>query len=534
MTGIRYDVAVVGLGPVGSVAALLLAEKGLSVLAVDEATGPYDKPRAIGLDQEALRILQETGVADDLAPSLGAYRPSEYRSASGELLRRIIPAPQPYPLAWPPYSTFVQPELERLLRTRLAERPELRIELGTRFCGLLQDDRKVTLSFAQRDRSFEESARFVVGCDGAWSPVREAVNLKLEDLNFDEPWLVVDVLVNDSAQLPESIIQYCDPARPCTFVPGPANLRRWEIMLLPGEDPGQMAEEQMVWNLLGKWLTPDQGQIWRKATYRFHALVARQWRCGRVFIAGDAAHQTPPFMAQGLNQGLRDAGNLAWKIAEVLRGNADAQLLETYDQERRPNSKTVITLTKELGRVICERDPDAAAVRDARMIEEVRTGRGEIVRQSLLPPLTEGLLLREQSGNLAPGAGTVFPQPWIDANGHSRRMDDVLGSEFLMVLPSGMKVSERLRSEAGALNVRLAVVDAKEDLDGVLALREQDAVLSSWMHQHGARIALVRPDHVAFGTGKFEEDASRLLNALRRQLRGQSPSDFESSRASVE
>ena len=514
----HYDVAVVGLGPVGSVAALLLAQDGLTVFAADAASTPYDKPRAIGLDQDSLRILQGIGIADDLAPGLGAYRQSEYRSGSGELLRRIVPPPEPYPLAWPPYSTFIQPDLERLMRRKLASQERLTVALGANCFVIGQEDDCAILSFDRGDERFDVTAKFVVACDGASSFVRESMGLELEDLEFDEPWLVVDVLVNNQAELPESIVQYCDPARPCTFVPGPGALRRWEIMLLPGEDPASMVDDAMVWRLLSRWLTPDQGQLWRTATYRFHALVARQWRSGRIFLAGDAAHQTPPFMAQGLNLGFRDVANLSWKLTEVAARDANPSILDSYERERRPNAKAVITVAKDLGRLICERDLVVAAARDERMKAEVQSCRDDIVRQSLLPPLDDGMLMRDPSGALMPGAGQVFPQAWVEDEGKFRRMDDVVGARFLMIMLPGTAIGDELTAKLAPLGVTLVTTGDQTPIGRAIPIRERDRVIQSWMEEFQVCVALVRPDHIVFGTSRSRNGATDLLCALEAQL----------------
>jgi 3-(3-hydroxy-phenyl)propionate hydroxylase len=515
-----YDVVVVGLGPVGAAAAQLVAREGLTVLAVDPLRQPYDKPRAIGIDHEALRLLQKLGITDELSLYMGPYRTSEYRSAAGQVLRRIVPQPEPHPLSWPPYSTFIQPELERLLRKNFDRWPNLDVALGSRLLIVEQDPNWAHVTVEDIDTGMKRlvTCRYVVGCDGAWSPVREAIGLQLEDLKFDEPWLVVDVLVNETADLPDAIIQYCDPVRPCTYVRGPSNLRRWEIMLLPDENPSDMIEEKVIWSLLARWMTPDQGRIWRAAAYRFHALVATQWQQGRVFIAGDAAHQTPPFMAQGLNQGFRDVANLCWKIGEVLKHGADPALLKTYDEERRPNARAVIELTKTLGQVICERDPSAAADRDKRLLDEMQAGRGEIVRQDLLPPLVGGLLLEEATGGHAPGTGTVFPQPWVTTPEGQSRMDDVIDARFLLVTDAGCSPTASDRLLADRLGVTLAQI-GEDPSDGILTLTDKSGLIESWMSRNGVTAVLVRPDHVVFGSARASSSVSKLLTALEHALR---------------
>jgi 3-(3-hydroxy-phenyl)propionate hydroxylase len=230
------------------------------------------------------------------------------------LLRRFDTLPEPYPLAWPPNIVFVQPELERALRERLANHPSIDLRLGHKGVAILAHGNEMHLSVLDvAGERYDITARYVLACDGAASFLREASGMTLEDLQFDEPWLVVDVLLNADVSLPEVNIQCCDPARPSTYVRGPGRLRRWEIMLLPGEDPSQMVREEVLWGLLERWLAPAQATIWRAACYRFHALVAQRWRQHNLFLLGDAAHQMPPFIAQGMSQGIRDAANIVWK-----------------------------------------------------------------------------------------------------------------------------------------------------------------------------------------------------------------------------
>ncbi len=516
----QYDVAVIGLGPVGAIAANLLAREGLSVVAVDLSTQPYDKPRAVGLDHESLLVLQQIGVAELLEPFMSSYRASEYHSATGEVLRRIIPQPEPNPLSWPTYVTFLQPELERLLRSSFNQWPNLRTEFGVRCTDLIADGhgQKVQLQSVNTEEQRLIECRYVLACDGASSPIRGMLGIDLEDLAFDEPWLVVDVHVADDVALPLTNVQYCDPRRPCTYVFGPGTLRRWEIMLLPGEDPAEMAQPHMLWSLLSRWLTPSQGRIWRAATYRFHALVADCWHKDDIFLAGDAAHQTPPFMAQGLNQGIRDVANLCWKIADVVQHRATPDLLASYEVERRPNARTVIELTKKLGRIICERDPVVVAERDRHMLNEMETGTGVVVRQDLLPALTDGFLLRDEQGELVPAAGTVFPQPWLKTPTGLVRMDDVVRGRYLLVSRATCPNETAVVQLAQELAVTLIDLAPSVENGAHMLIDEADSVLSDWFAKHNVDVALVRPDHITFGTGRGEGSAYSLLHSLKEYL----------------
>ena len=389
-----YQVVVVGFGPTGAVATSLLGKRGIRTLAIDRLRAVYDKPRAIAMDHEILRLLDNLGIADRILPHVAPFPASQHFGAAGQLIRRIDMVPEPYPLGYTPTMVFTQPPVEAVLRENAASYASVKVELGTEFVGLAQSDTGVRLELLGDDGGRRSvTADYVIACDGASSEVREQVGIALEDLVFDEPWLVVDVLVNEEAlgKLPQTAAQYCDPARPTTFIIGPRNHRRWEIMLLPGEDPQEAQEPERVWQLLSQWLTPDEATLWRAASYRFHALVASEWRRGRVFLAGDAAHQQPPFIGQGMCQGLRDSANLVWKLDHVLHGQSGEALLDSYGEERGDHVRELTTRIKAIGQVICERDPQAARERDLRILAE---GGGEartITRQEIVPPLRKGL-----------------------------------------------------------------------------------------------------------------------------------------------
>jgi 3-(3-hydroxy-phenyl)propionate hydroxylase len=515
----RCDVAVVGLGPVGAVAANLLALSGINAIALDAQPEIWSTPRAIGMDHEVMRILQSIGIADTMAAHMEAYRPSEYRAADGQLLRRFDTLPEPYPLAWPPNIVFVQPELERALRGRLADHPASDVRLGHEVVAMLASREGMHLSVLDvAGERYDITARYVLACDGATSFLREASGLTLEDLQFDEPWLVVDVLLNADVSLPEVNIQFCDPARPSTYVRGPGRLRRWEIMLLPGEDPSRMVREEVLWGLLARWLLPTQATIWRAACYRFHALVAHCWRQHNLFLLGDAAHQTPPFIAQGMSQGIRDAANIAWKLAAVIDGRAGAAILDRYEIERRPNVRSVIETTKRLGELICERDPARAALRDRRMLEEMATGAGRLIRQSLLPPLTDGVLYRNAQDHLSPGAGEPAPQPWLRSAGVERRADEVTGVGFRLFLRHSQLRDAALQHCAERLGLAVFALTPTEDQADDVALFEVHGILAQWLDVRGVSAVLVRPDHIVFGSAAGTDAGNLLAQALERAL----------------
>ena len=513
-----YDVAIVGYGPVGAVFANLLARYGLRIAVVERAADIYDKPRAITLDHEALRVFQAVGLAEFMESAIAPHNGSHYLGVDGELIKMFDPMPPPYPLGWLPNATFVQPDAEKALRDKFTEYGNADVFLSTTGVSLAQDD--TTASLHVRPESgddFTLTARYVVGCDGANSFVRKHLGIGLEDLAFDEWWMVVDTLTSEPGKRPARSYQYCWPSRPGTFVPGPGKLRRWEIKLLPGEDPELAGAPDNVLRLLKGFTDTSDLTIWRSAVYRFHALLGDSWRARRVFLMGDAVHQTPPFLGQGLCAGIRDASNLAWKLALVLRGNAGDALLDSYEVERKPHVRSVVASAKEFGKIIGELDPVAAAARDQRLRAELESGKAETIRQKFIPDLASGLIASRNKL-----AGRLFVQPRVRAvDGSERRLDDLLKPEFAVVTATHEAMS--WMSEAslscwqrlGGERVVIAEAGKSTMRDGIATLVETDGVFSNWMRENRVNAVIVRPDRYVFaGAGNAEELKTSMENLI--------------------
>lgn len=498
-----YDVAIVGFGPTGAIAAGLLGAAGVKTLVCDRLGDVYDKPRAIALDHEIIRLFQSMGVAKAIKPYTEPFTDSVYYGVDGQVIKRMSTVAPPYPLAHTPSIVFTQPPAERILRAHASSFDCVTVSLGSTLTALEQDDEGARLAFVDADgKGSNASARYVIACDGASSTVRSLAGIGLEDLSFDEPWLVVDVLVNDEglARLPTTSVQYCNPERPATYLICPGNHRRWEISINPGEDPQEVATPEGTWRLLAPWLTPGQGTLWRQASYRFHALVAAQWRKGRVFVAGDAAHQQPPFLGQGMCQGARDAANLCWKLIAVLQGQASSALLDTYGAERKAHVTDLTTRIKALGQIICERDVAKARARDAQLLAECGGVVQPTPRQDVQPALRAGLVSREAHA----ARGTLFPQPWLAGSGGAPvRMDDAIGCGWRLVLaataPAGMAATARALPWLTTVQIDVA------------GFAETEGVLAAWFARQGVQAALVRPDHYVYGVAS-------TADALQAQL----------------
>ena len=496
-------------------AAALLGQAGLKTLVIDKSTEVYTIPRAIAVDHEIMRVFQNLGVVDAILPHVAPFTASEHFGAQGQLIRRIDMVQPPYPLGYVPSMVFTQPPVEAALRAHVALYPNVEIALGTSFRSLDQRDGGITLTLQDAGgQARVVQARYVIGCDGASSDVRRQLGIALEDLIFDEPWVVVDILANEAglAKLPATSAQYCDPARPTTYIIGPGNHRRWEIMLNPDEDPLLMQTESAVWGLLARWITPADGRLWRATSYRFHALVARDWRVGNAFIAGDAAHQQPPFIGQGMCQGIRDVANLCWKLAEIMAGRAGPALLDSYAVERGQHVRTLTARIKAIGHMICERDAAAAAARDAKLLADNGGTPPSVTRQDIVPPLEAGLLAQQRH----PARGTLFPQPWVRGEDGRQRLDAVIGTGWRLVT-DGRRPGV-FETDGAITHVSVAAdgdTPASPRAGPGTTVVELENILGGWFDRHACYAALVRPDHYVYGVAASPDDVADLLGQWR-------------------
>lgn len=349
MATVSVDVVIIGGGPVGCLLAVLLNDMGVTNAVVERDTEPYGLPRAIVMDDEIQRVFHDHGMGAWLGANTSRLERADFVGPDGEV---VIGTDLP-PVALqgvPPVLCHYQPELDTMLRARC-------VAGGTRALWGhtvtdLEDRGGSCLTTLDTGEVIE--SRWVVGCDGASSWTRRHLGIALEDLRFDQEWLVVDIAMKEgtAVELPLGVRQYCRPERPCTYVKGHGPYRRWEFQVQPTENSAQLNTPQGLWGLLAEWVTPGDADLVRSAVYRFHAVVAPEMQKGNVFLAGDSAHQTPPFAGQGLNSGMRDAVNLAWKMSYVVRGLAGESLLSTYTPERAPHVRSVIEHAVDMGRLI--------------------------------------------------------------------------------------------------------------------------------------------------------------------------------------
>ncbi|HSS61451.1 MAG TPA: bifunctional 3-(3-hydroxy-phenyl)propionate/3-hydroxycinnamic acid hydroxylase [Candidatus Limnocylindrales bacterium] len=517
------DVAIVGYGPVGQTLATLLGRAGHRVAVFERFKEIYRLPRAVHLDHEIMRLLQSIGLAEVLAEEMIPVRDYQWYGADGELLLRF-PLPVPARSGWDASYMFFQPELEAALDRAGCAQPGVTVERGWVAEKVVDLETAVELTLhrvaepepgrlAQTGDTRTVRASWVVGADGANSFVREASGITRRDLGFQERWLVVDAEPNDMEAFTHLPVagQWCDPGRPMTQVQSGPRHRRWEFMLLPDEQASDFEDPERVWSLLEPWYKPQDGPLTRSAVYEFRSMLADQMRKGRALLVGDAAHLTPPFLGQGMCSGVRDAVNLAWKLDLVLRGLATDQLLETVDEERQPQNEAVIRLAVELGKVLCQLDPQAAAERDAMLRQAGPPPPLE------LAPLTGGALHRPVTVGGDPLAGTLSVQGLVARAGREGRFDDVVGGGFQLIVAGG-DPGEQLSAADRALIDTLDMTVASLQANAPCGVRDVDGRLTAWLQEHEVHAVLVRPDFYVFGSAPAAEDLPALLDDLRSQL----------------
>ena len=440
----QEPVIVVGAGPAGCTAALLLADYGIPVTLLERYTQPHPLPRAVHLDNEVARTLDRIGVSEGF---LARSRPGSglrLLDADHRVMAEFHREHQASEHGFPQANMFHQPDLEELMLARVEAHPLIDFRRGAEVTGLDDDDApgpltaapvRVHARIAEDPQTF--TGRVVLGCDGANSIIRELAGITMEDLGFTERWLVVDIQVEDGLNTWDGVEQICDPARAATFMQVTGDRYRWEFRLLDGEDETSLITPAALGQLLQPWTGRSDLaglKVIRSASYTFRARLASRFQTGRVFLLGDAAHLTPPFIGQGLAAGLRDADNLAWKLAHVLTGRAGAGLLASYETERRPHARALVQKAVRVGWVMTGGQDRAAAVRRIALAAAVRSDRiCEFMGSTATPRLKAGALQQPPRRLLPSGippalrVGGLIPNPLVSAgDAQPVRLDTIL------------------------------------------------------------------------------------------------------------
>lgn len=519
----HVDVLIVGMGPAGAALAQLLNRHGTPTLVIDQAKEIFVAPRAIALDNEALRVLQMCGLEDDAFDKVAIPEVRMHSPLFGQYSRAVTAGAID---GHPRLVTFFQPQLEQVLRERVKDSRHVTVALGVTLISLKQGADEVQAELKGEDGlTHVVHAKYVVGADGANSLVRRLLGQDFKGKTYAEDWLVVD-----AKQVPTPIdhVEFlCDPRRPTPHMVAPGGRQRWEFKLNPGETREQMEHPDNVKRLLEPWSKGQALEVERVAVYRFHARVADNFKVGRVLLVGDAAHITPPFVGQGLVAGLRDVANLAWKLAWVCQGLAQPALLDSYEQERRPHAKAMIDLAKQMGQLVMPSNHAAAFFVHGLMRLATQIPRLKRLFEDLeIKPLNRfktGCFVQPGKGARL-RRGQQMPQVWLRprAGGEVLLSDDALGTGLAMVGFGVDPCAALSADEAQAWTKgggRFVQIDPRghmactstqsrwEDLTGGLM---PSVAPVGWM-------AIVRPDKVVMHDGPAAQ-ASALLKEARGLL----------------
>ncbi|MBW0014498.1 bifunctional 3-(3-hydroxy-phenyl)propionate/3-hydroxycinnamic acid hydroxylase [Mycobacterium sp.] len=501
MTDIPHfvPVVIVGAGPVGVTTATILAQYGVDCLLLDRWANVYPQPRAVHIDDEVRRIIARLGIDDQFAaisrPARGLQLRDPNMNVLSQFRREELETANGYPQA----NMFDQPELEALLRSNLKHYPHAVFRGDSEVTDIVQlNANRVRVTYADRETGtgHRVETSYLLGCDGANSLVRSAIGATMGDMGFEQRWLVVDVTTDAELNQWDGVHQVCDPHRAGTFMRVGPSRYRWEFRLLADETVDDFGTIATLYSLIRPWVqgvSPECMELVRVAEYTFRAKVADHWRRDNVFLLGDAAHLTPPFIGQGLCAGLRDAMNLGWKLAAVVNGWLPESVLDSYEDERKPHATYMIRFALAMGLTMTAGGEVGNHLR--RMLVprlHLIPGVRDKVTDSKTPALRRSALVLKR-GRRRGLAGRLCPNPVL---AEGKRFDEVVGTRFAVVTSGSLSTQQR-----DELGRRGAVVVAAEP----------GSELARWLRRGHAIAAVVRPDGtVMYAVGNVGEISRRL------------------------
>ena len=484
----EFDVTIVGLGPAGGTLANLLAMHDFSILILDREKNFYPLPRAVHFDDEIMRVFQTIGITKEFLKHTIINKGTKFVNSKDKV---ILDWPRPKKITengWYPSYRFHQPDLEKKLRKKLKNYKKVSIEQNSEVIKIKNSKNHVDTTYLNINNHKEHLVRskYVIGCDGANSITRKQMKTKMDNLGFTQKWAVVDLILKKKKNnLPDRTIQYSNPKQPATYCRNVGRRRRWEFAIKKNHSDKKVLSENYIWNFLKPWLNKSEAIIERKTIYTFESAIARKWRKGRVFIAGDAAHLMPPFMGQGMCAGIRDASNLAWKIANCIRNKFDEKLLNTYQSERSLNVKEYIETTMRMGEFV-------NAVESIQITDNIKSdNKGIKSMQSIKPKLGKGL------GNLKDrNRGKTFPQFKLKNN---KTLDDYFSKKGMIILSSDIKPKA-------------------SKSDSILKAKNLSEV-SRYLKNINSKAILVRPDRFILASARSNKDVGVLFKKYSSILR---------------
>ncbi|RKQ30378.1 bifunctional 3-(3-hydroxy-phenyl)propionate/3-hydroxycinnamic acid hydroxylase [Oceanobacillus halophilus] len=508
MKTLEYDVLIIGYGPVGKLVSGLLGKKGWNVGVFEKFDKPYGLPRAIKYDHEITRNIQAIAPVEEIQ-KVSVKVPDQYVWCNGEGKTLLeIDWSQDGISGWPADMLFNQAELENVMDEASKSYPTVDVHLGYQGIYINEKEDDVSVLFKTKDGEVVSAkAKYVIGCDGANSFVRENMEHSITDLGFYNDFLVVDIIPKEEMNFEPMNLQICDPKRPTTRVSGGPGRRRWEFMLLPGETKEEFQKEEVCWELLKPWnITPENAILERYTVYTFKAKWVNEWRKNRLMLAGDAAHLTPPFMGQGLSSGIRDASNIAWKLDLVLQGISDDTLLDTYTEERKPHMIKLIEAAIYLGKMICTTDEEEAKRRDEAFLS------GNFPPFPEFPILTDGILYQAGENHLA---GQLSLQSVVSYQGQTDLYDNVIGHGWMVMGwnkdPKQYLSEEQIQfmDKIGGKFVHLTDVQGSSK-----KVVDVEGKYEKYFKDNQVDILVVRPDFNIFAGVSQEEELAKVIDCL--------------------
>lgn len=517
----KVEVLIVGAGPVGLTLANYLGGYGVRTLVIESLPQLIDYPRAIGIDDEAMRTMQGIGLADRIETHTTPLHWMRFLTASGRCWASIEPRTDEF--GWSRRNAFIQPQADRILYEGLSRFQHVEIRFATRFIGLEQNGECVLAEIEGPEGVYTVEAAYIVGADGGRSPVRESVGLAFEGATAPNQWIVIDV-ENDPIGTP-NLYLVCDPKRPYVSAALPHGVRRFEFMVMKDENEEHFSRPEVMRALLSKVIEkPEDAKLIRQRVYNHNARIASRFRLNRVLLAGDAAHIMPVWQGQGYNSGIRDAANLGWKLAMVVKGQLGQGLLDTYHSERRDHARAMIDLSVMVGKVFNPPYPFLNTVRDAvtkvlNLVPSVKRYLLEM-RFKPMPRFSEGVVVPSHAGDARKSpVGRLFIQPRVKtAAGETVRMDDVIGPNFA-ILSWGNNPIQYMEPDQVAMWRSLGTVfisvkpDAQlgshpdealgfrtDPMEGVVQIGDTQGRLKEWFGNWSESVVFLRPDRVVAAT----------------------------------
>ncbi|MBJ3816309.1 bifunctional 3-(3-hydroxy-phenyl)propionate/3-hydroxycinnamic acid hydroxylase [Shimwellia pseudoproteus] len=500
------QVAILGAGPVGLMMANYLGQMGINVVVIEKLDRLIDYPRAIGIDDESLRTMQSVGLVEQVLPHTTPWHAMRFLTPKGRCFADIQPMTDEF--GWPRRNAFIQPQVDAVMFSGLGRFPGVSWRFSRALDSFTQHDSGVTLTLTTPDGKGETvTADWLVACDGGASTVRRALNIPFEGKTAPNQWIVIDI-ANDPLGTPH-IYLCCDPQRPYVSAALPHGIRRFEFMVMPGETEQQLRQPHAMRALLSKVLPdPDNVELIRQRVYTHNARLAARFRAGRVLLAGDAAHIMPVWQGQGYNSGMRDAFNLAWKLAMVVQGRAGQGLLDTYQQERRDHAKAMIDLSVMAGHVLAPPKRWQGALRDGvtRILSYLPPVKRYLLEMRFkpMPQYRQGALVADPAGKPGP-VGKMFIQPKVTLeSGEILRLDDVIGPRFAIIAwgnnPLWGLTAAQISHWRGLGCAFIEVVPevqihtSQDNHPGVMRLGDSDNRIKTWFADKSASIVVLRPD----------------------------------------